>query len=160
MLDAKLVIVGGDELEQQYLLAMPTLIGRGSENDITLPHPLVSRKHCELYELDGVLWVKDLNSLNGTFVGRDRITDRELLPGELLTVGTVTFRAIYGDYDEHSVLDDTADHQDVSTVHGEADGGETIVGAPLGGLLRRGELNGEERSHASPEATTETVAGR
>jgi pSer/pThr/pTyr-binding forkhead associated (FHA) protein len=39
--------------------------------------------------------VRDLGSLNGTFVNNQRITEAAVEPGELLTVGTVTFRAIY-----------------------------------------------------------------
>ena len=39
--------------------------------------------------------VRDLGSLNGTFVNNERITESALGPGELLTVGTVTFRAVY-----------------------------------------------------------------
>jgi hypothetical protein len=50
-------------------------------------------------------------------VGRERITDGELRPGELLTIGTVTFRAVYGDWTEdkedaylefHNASEDTA----------------------------------------------------
>src|SRR5262249_41982084 len=37
----------------------------------------------------------DLGSLNGTFVNNERITESLLENGELLTVGTVTFRAVY-----------------------------------------------------------------
>jgi hypothetical protein len=39
--------------------------------------------------------VRDLGSLNGTFVNNQRITEAPLPAGELLTVGTVTFRAMY-----------------------------------------------------------------
>jgi pSer/pThr/pTyr-binding forkhead associated (FHA) protein len=55
----------------------------------------VSRQHCELFELNGQLMVRDLGSLNGTFVNNQRITESPLAPNELLTVGTVTFRAVY-----------------------------------------------------------------
>ena len=60
-----------------------------------LQHPLVSRQHCELYESAGQLMVRDLGSLNGTFVNNQRVTESPLPAGELLTVGTVTFRAVY-----------------------------------------------------------------
>ncbi len=62
---------------------------------MNLTHPLVSRRHCELVEKDGHVLVRDLQSLNGTFVGSDRIEEAILWPGDLLTVGTVTFRAMY-----------------------------------------------------------------
>jgi pSer/pThr/pTyr-binding forkhead associated (FHA) protein len=94
---AKLVVVGGEAKATEIDLRLPTVIGRGREATLTLPHPLVSRKHCELYESDGRLMVRDLGSLNGTYVANERVTDAVLPAGELLTVGTVTFRAVYAD---------------------------------------------------------------
>jgi len=94
-LNAKLVVVAGDTKTTEINLKLPTTIGRGRGTPIVLPHPLVSRQHCELYEADGRIMVRDLGSLNGTFVNNQRITDSALGPGELLTVGTVTFRAVY-----------------------------------------------------------------
>jgi len=94
-LNAKLVVVGGDVKTAEVELALPSTIGRGRGTAIVLPHPLVSRQHCELFELDGQLMVRVLGSLNGTFVNNQRITESPLAPNELLTVGTVTFRAVY-----------------------------------------------------------------
>jgi predicted component of type VI protein secretion system len=106
-MDAKLVVVGGEAKMAEVQLKLPTIIGRGRAAGITLPHPLVSRQHCEIYEEQGRLVVNDMGSLNGTFVGDQRISEPTfLLPGELLTVGTVTFRAAYtlanGQADESS----------------------------------------------------------
>lgn len=95
-MDAKLVVVGGEAKMSEVQLKLPMIIGRGRAAGITLPHPLVSRQHCEIYEEQGRLVVNDMGSLNGTFVGDQRINEPTfLLPGELLTVGTVTFRAAY-----------------------------------------------------------------
>lgn len=95
MLNAKLVVVGGEVKTTEIKLKLPCVIGRGKGSNVTLPHPLVSRQHCELFEAGGKLWVRDLGSLNGTYVNNEKITEMELPPGELLTVGTVTFRAVY-----------------------------------------------------------------
>lgn len=96
MLDAKLVVVGGDAKAKQVSLNLPTVIGRGKDVSLTLPHALVSRKHTEIFEKDGWLFVKDLGSLNGTYVNNRRIKDaQKLLPNHLLTLGNVTFRAVY-----------------------------------------------------------------
>jgi predicted component of type VI protein secretion system len=94
-LSAKLVVVGGDVKTSEIPLRLPATIGRGRGQSIVLPHPLVSRQHCELFERDGMLMVRDLGSLNGTFVNNQRVTESPLGPGELLTIGTVTFRAVY-----------------------------------------------------------------
>src|SRR3954464_3916146 len=95
-LNVKLVVVGGEVKTTELTLKLPSTIGRGRGTAVILPHPLVSRNHCELYEADGKLMIRDLGSLNGTFVNNERITESPLAPGELLTVGTVTFRAVYG----------------------------------------------------------------
>ncbi|MDX1944299.1 MAG: FHA domain-containing protein [Pirellulaceae bacterium] len=95
-LNAKLVVVGGEVKTAEIKLRLPSTIGRGRGATIMLPHPLVSRQHCELFEAGGQLMVRDLGSLNGTFVKNERIAgDAALPPGELLTVGAVTFRAVY-----------------------------------------------------------------
>ena len=96
MLKAKLVVVGGDAKAKEVSLGLPTVIGRGKDVELTLPHALVSRKHTEIFEKDGWLFVKDLGSLNGTYVNNRRIKDaRKLPPNHLLTLGNVTFRAVY-----------------------------------------------------------------
>ncbi len=108
----KLLVVGGEAKAAEINLRLPTIIGRGREASLALPHPLVSRKHCEIYEVEGELRVRDLRSLNGTYVANQRITDATLPPGELLTIGTVTFRAVYGtevDVDDDETLPPTAD---------------------------------------------------
>ena len=107
MLKAKLVVVGGDAKAKEVDLRLPTVIGRGREVSLTLPHPLVSRRHTELFEKDGYLYVKDLGSLNGTYVNNRRIeSEQRLAPNELLTLGNVTFRALYDTVENSDVIDD------------------------------------------------------
>ena len=96
MLKAKLVIVGGDAKAGEIGLQLPTTIGRGKEADLTIPHALVSRAHSKLFEREGLLWVEDLGSLNGTFVNNTRIESEQVIePNQLLTLGNITFRAVY-----------------------------------------------------------------
>lgn len=94
-MQAKLVVVGGDAKTKEIRLKLPTILGRGKGSTLQLPHALVSRQHCEIFEANGKLMVRDLGSLNGTFINNQRITEAELPAGELLSIGTVTFRAIY-----------------------------------------------------------------
>ena len=124
-MQAKLVVVGGDVKATEIQLRLPALLGRGKGVTITVPHPLVSRQHCELFEQDGVLMVRDLESLNGTFVGSQRVTDTAPIPdGELLTVATVNFRVDYGDVagdSTHPNLMDVearmSDHSTINRTH-------------------------------------------
>ena len=96
MINAKLVIVGGKAKTKEVRLQLPTTIGRGKEADLTIPHALVSRSHTLLFERDGQLCVKDLGSLNGTFIDNQRIKAEQIIsPNQLLTLGDITFRAVY-----------------------------------------------------------------
>ena len=96
-MEGKLVVISGEVPETEFPFRLPMVIGRSRQADIKLAHTLVSRKHCELFEANGELMVRDLGSLNGTFVGDARIAEATpLKPGSLLTIGAVTFQAVFG----------------------------------------------------------------
>jgi len=95
-INAKLVVVGGEVKTAEIKLRLPCTIGRGRGCTIMLPQALVSRQHCELFETGGQMMVRDLGSLNGTFINSQRIADpAPIRSEELLTIGTVTFRVVY-----------------------------------------------------------------
>ena len=98
---AKLVLISADADAKEFKLALPTKIGRGQEAKLKLVHPLVSRVHCEIFEQGDQLMVRDMASLNGTFVDDERVGDEMVLPsGCRLTVGSANFHVLYGaDYD-------------------------------------------------------------
>jgi pSer/pThr/pTyr-binding forkhead associated (FHA) protein len=100
-MEAKLVVVRGKASKGHISLNLPTVIGRSREADLTIAHPTVSRKHCELFEKDGLLKVRDLGSLNGTFVRRKQIKESELRPDDEFSIGPLTFRVLY-EYDGKS----------------------------------------------------------
>lgn len=126
MLKAKLIVVGGDAKAKEVNLKLPCVIGRGREATLMLPHPLVSRQHTEIFEKDGKLFVKDLGSLNGTFLNNNRLeSEQPLEPNQLLTLGNVTFRAVYEVGDEIS-----------DAVNETAGGGETLA-MPKGHIAER-----------------------
>jgi len=91
-MQAKLVIIAGSTKPQEIRLKLPAILGRGRACSIQLPQPLVSRQHCEVFADGERLRVRDLGSLNGTLVNNERITECELIDGQLLTVGSITFR--------------------------------------------------------------------
>jgi len=101
-MEAKLIVVSGKANKGEVALNLPTVIGRSRDVKLTVAHPMISRQHCEVYEVDGLLMIRDLGSLNGTVVKGQRISEAPLCPGDELTVGPLTFRAEYeyeGDLD-------------------------------------------------------------
>ncbi len=107
----KLVVVGGETKATEINLKLPTIIGRGRNAQLTIQHPLVSRRHCEIDASDGKLWVRDLGSLNGTFVGNERVAESELPDGELLTIGSVTFRIVIEPDSDEVLPDENEDNE-------------------------------------------------
>jgi hypothetical protein len=68
---------GGRAGETFFPSGERTLIGRSPDCDVFLDDVTVSRKHAELLQENGRFTIKDLGSLNGTFVNRKRIEAAE-----------------------------------------------------------------------------------
>lgn len=79
---------GGPGSGARFLLdADRTVAGRSTDADIFLDDVTVSRKHAEFVrELDDFL-VRDIGSLNGTYVNRERIDSVVLRPGDEVQIG-------------------------------------------------------------------------
>lgn len=73
---------------QRYLLTGPvTVIGRGSEADIIVDDPGISRRHLEIRVTpDGVI-ATDLGSTNGTYVEGHHVPAATLVDGNTITIG-------------------------------------------------------------------------
>jgi pSer/pThr/pTyr-binding forkhead associated (FHA) protein len=72
-------------------------IGRDDDNDIRIHDDTVSLSHATLLRKQGVWFVVDLRSMNGTYVDGSRVSgERELHPGACVRLGAVElmFRAI------------------------------------------------------------------
>jgi hypothetical protein len=64
-----------------------TLIGRSPECHIFLDDVTVSRRHAELVRSGETFNIRDLGSLNGTYVNRKRIESATLEDGDELQIG-------------------------------------------------------------------------
>lgn len=64
-----------------------TVLGRGSEADIVIDDPGVSRQHAEIRVDGGSAVLRDLGSTNGTFVDGERAGTLPLVDGSTITVG-------------------------------------------------------------------------
>jgi pSer/pThr/pTyr-binding forkhead associated (FHA) protein len=86
---ALLVVQRGPNSGARFLLdADKTTAGRRPDSDIFLDDVTVSRKHAEfLRRPGGVFVVRDVGSLNGTYVQRDRIDEAVLRDGDEVQIG-------------------------------------------------------------------------
>lgn len=89
-LDAGLLIVKrGPNAGSRYVLGPElTTLGRHPESDVFLDDVTVSRRHAEITRDGARLLVRDVGSLNGTYLNRERIEDEAPLHhGDELQVG-------------------------------------------------------------------------
>jgi hypothetical protein len=78
---------GGRAGESFRAIGERTLIGRSPECDIFLDDVTVSRRHAELVVEGERFVIRDLGSLNGTFVNRRRIDSTELADDDEVQIG-------------------------------------------------------------------------
>jgi pSer/pThr/pTyr-binding forkhead associated (FHA) protein len=72
----RVILMGGPDNGKQFELTESTnlVAGRTSGVDIIIEHPSVSRRHAELSLSWSGVFIKDLNSANGTFINDERIS--------------------------------------------------------------------------------------
>ena len=91
---ALLVVRRGPNAGSRFLLdADLTLVGRHPDSDIFLDDVTVSRRHAEFYRRGGRFTVRDVGSLNGTYVNRERIEETDLSGGDEVQIGK--FRLVF-----------------------------------------------------------------
>jgi pSer/pThr/pTyr-binding forkhead associated (FHA) protein len=90
-----LVVKRGPRVGSRYFLNQEaTRAGRHPESDIFLDDITVSRRHAEfLRKADGTLVLRDVGSLNGTYVNRERIDEVVLSGGDEVQIGK--FKLVY-----------------------------------------------------------------
>jgi pSer/pThr/pTyr-binding forkhead associated (FHA) protein len=85
---ALLVVKRGANAGSTFLIDKDvTTAGRHPESDIFLDDVTVSRRHAEVRRREGRFSVRDLGSLNGTYVNRERVDETELASSDELQIG-------------------------------------------------------------------------
>ncbi|MDQ1295631.1 MAG: hypothetical protein QG608_3516 [Actinomycetota bacterium] len=93
---ALLVVQRGPNAGSRFLLDQDRITaGRHPGSDIFLDDVTVSRKHAEFLRREGLFVIRDIGSLNGTYVRRDRIDEAVLRDGDEVQIGKfrMTFHA-------------------------------------------------------------------
>ena len=74
-----------------------TIVGRSPKLcDLVIDHTSISKQHCVLVKTDGLLYLRDLASTNGTRVNGQRVVRGALLPGDQLSFSGISYRVHLG----------------------------------------------------------------
>jgi hypothetical protein len=85
--------VDGEQMRSYSLDHAPVMIGRRSDNDISLPDLKVSRHHARIDTAGGEWYLTDLDSTNGTRINGDGLTGRKRLwAGDIIELGLQRLR--------------------------------------------------------------------
>ena len=91
---ALLIVRRGPNAGSRFLLDSDlTTVGRHPGSDIFLDDVTVSRRHAEFYRHPQGFTVRDVGSLNGTYVNLDRMEESSLSDGDEVQVGK--FRLVF-----------------------------------------------------------------
>jgi hypothetical protein len=88
--------VDSDGIERSYMIGNePVLVGREAGCAIQSNDGLVSRRHALLFIGEGgMLFVEDLGSANGVFVGPNRVKVAPIPMGAVVVIGSLRFRRL------------------------------------------------------------------
>jgi adenylate cyclase len=85
---AKLIVISGEE-RQEFELAAFNTIGRHPDNTIQILDRIISKEHAQIQRAaDGRYLLRDLRSLNGTYLRGERVSDHYLSDGDEFTMGS------------------------------------------------------------------------
>jgi pSer/pThr/pTyr-binding forkhead associated (FHA) protein len=84
-----LVVKRGPNVGSRFALEKDVVqAGRHPESDIFLDDVTVSRRHADIVRTDTGYYVRDVGSLNGTYLNRERVEQAPLDDGDELQIGT------------------------------------------------------------------------
>jgi hypothetical protein len=91
---ALLLVMRGPNAGSRFRLdGALTTAGRHPDSDIFLDDVTVSRRHAEFFRQGAFFTVRDVGSLNGTYVNRERIEEAQLTGGDEVQIGK--FRLLF-----------------------------------------------------------------
>ncbi|MFH1148070.1 MAG: FHA domain-containing protein [Pseudomonadota bacterium] len=87
----KYLIIQDPASGRTHEIDLPCVIGRGPHADLSLSDTSISHRHAFVSEVDGNVWIKDLESANGVCVNENRIRGQSVLrEGDSVKLGRVT----------------------------------------------------------------------
>ena len=84
----KLVIRINNKIQGEFFIRKKRInIGRHRDNDLRIDDPLISRQHAQILQQGRTIYLRDLNSTNGTFVNNKRVDIAALDEGTVIKLG-------------------------------------------------------------------------
>jgi adenylate cyclase len=91
------ITVISPEGQKDWVLLGHNSIGRHPNNTVQVLDRIVSKEHCHIDLVNGRFLLRDLGSLNGTYVNGERVHERPLYTGDEITLGSTRI-LFFGDY--------------------------------------------------------------
>ncbi len=95
----------------------PFIVGRDEDCELKLTDKRISKRHFEIRRGGDLIWIRDLESTNGTFVNHKKIKQAELLEqGDIISIGKFKFCIKNKKSNTTSILEETysMDSMDIS----------------------------------------------
>jgi S-DNA-T family DNA segregation ATPase FtsK/SpoIIIE len=94
-----IAILSGPRKGDVFVFTRPRVtLGRtDSGSDVEVPDPDVSRSHAAVECHGGRITLRDLKSRNGTYVGDQRVSQREIQKDDEFRLGSTTFLLLVSD---------------------------------------------------------------
>jgi len=84
---------GASDVEEAFLLQPITLLGRDPKNTVVITDSSAAARHTRLCQQNGVWWVEDLGSQNGTMLNGLRLSEpTPMAPGDIIGIGELHLR--------------------------------------------------------------------
>ena len=126
-MQAKLTVRRGSANRREVTAKLPTTLGPSTHLNLTTDHRTLSRRHCEILEHDGAVFVRDLGSSNGTLMNGEPVSDEiRLEDGSELTIGPLVFGVEFSGAPKAD--QPTTEMADAAPKTSDQSGVETIVG--------------------------------
>ncbi|WP_372368759.1 FHA domain-containing protein [Candidatus Uabimicrobium sp. HlEnr_7] len=104
---AKLDIISGNDQNKSYEVKPKTVIGRLANNTIAINDTKSSRQNSLVFVKEGLYYIRDLKSRNGTVVNGEKLQKtQQLLSGDRIKIGNTVF--VFSEEDDPDVTKDLA----------------------------------------------------
>ena len=96
------ITVISPEGQRDWVLQAHNSVGRHPNNTVQVLDRIVSKEHCHIDLVNGRYVLRDLGSLNGTYVNGERVHERPLYSGDEITMGSTRI-LVFADYPNEEV---------------------------------------------------------